>query len=129
MNIILSEKIMTVALVQKNCDWLFLFGDNLIGKGEKGQAVIRDCENSMGIPTKKKPSMSSDSFFTDAELEKNKKQIDIAFVNIMKYIFDKKPTTIFIPKKIGCGLSALPIKAPQTFLYIISKINELIWNI
>jgi hypothetical protein len=58
---------------------LFLFGDNFIKKGTKGQAVIRYAPNSAGIPTKKFPSMDSDSFLNDSEFEENKRKIEEAF--------------------------------------------------
>ena len=41
----------------KNPKALFVFGDNDIEKGIGGQAVIRNCTNTIGIPTKKYPSL------------------------------------------------------------------------
>lgn len=37
-----------------NPNKLFVFGDNCEGRGMAGQACIRNCHNSFGIPTKKK---------------------------------------------------------------------------
>ena len=54
---------------------MFVFGDNdkRTGRGkESGQAVIRDNSNALGIRTKKSPY----EFYTDKELESNKKKID-----------------------------------------------------
>ena len=35
----------------------FVFGDNLLGFGKGGQAVIRNCPNAFGVPTKRKPAI------------------------------------------------------------------------
>lgn len=42
MNKIIYKKFWTVDDVVKHRDWLFVYGDNNIGKGKGGQAVIRD---------------------------------------------------------------------------------------
>ncbi|MDK2126823.1 DUF7831 domain-containing protein [Parachitinimonas caeni] len=44
---------------------LFVFGDNLLARGKKGQAIIRDAPNSYGIPTKRIPAMHQGAFFSD----------------------------------------------------------------
>lgn len=46
-------------------DYTFVFGDNLLGFGKGGQAIIRDEPNAFGVPTKRKPSMTAGSFFAD----------------------------------------------------------------
>lgn len=46
-----------------NCT--FVFGDNLLGFGKGGQAIIRDEPNAFGIPTKRKPAMTPGSFFRE----------------------------------------------------------------
>ena len=46
----------TTELVESNPDCLFVFGDNLKHKGHGGQAIIRDCSNTFGIPTKREPN-------------------------------------------------------------------------
>lgn len=58
----------TRADVQKEPDKLFVFGDNLMRRGFGGQArEMRDEPNSIGIATKKRPSMKKDAFFTDSD--------------------------------------------------------------
>lgn len=44
---------------------LFVFGDNVLGFGKGGQAIIRDEPNAYGVPTKRKPSMTPGSFFRE----------------------------------------------------------------
>lgn len=111
---------MTPELLQKNPDKVFLFGDNLAGTGKGGQAIIRDEPNAIGIPIKKKPDMTDDSFFTDKEFEENKKAIDQAF--------DKIPenTIVVLPKNgLWTGFAKLPEKAPKTLDYLKYKISQL----
>jgi hypothetical protein len=104
----------------ENPNKVYLFGDNLLGKGKGGQAIIRDEDNAFGIPTKKKPSTSNDSYFTDNEYDSNIKAINEAIDKIPK---DKD---IVIPREgIGTGLSKLKEKAPKTFNYLQSSLKEL----
>ncbi len=58
-------KRLSVALCAAHPDTIFVFGDNLIGKGRAGQAQIRDCTNAFGIPTKRLPSLRTGAFFED----------------------------------------------------------------
>ena len=46
-------------------DKTFVFGDNLLGFGKGGQAIIRSEPNAYGVPTKRKPSMDEGSFFSE----------------------------------------------------------------
>lgn len=111
----------TRADVRGNKDKIFLFGDNLTGRGYGGQAAeMRGEENSVGIPTKKAPSNNPTSFFTDKEFAANKQAIDEAFGKIPP---DK---TIVIPKAgLGTGLAELEEKAPRTFAYLGGKLAEI----
>lgn len=107
--------------VRKHRECIFLFGDNLLHKGLGGQAAsMRGEPNAIGIPTKKKPDMTEDSFFTDDEFEENKKEIDKAFSRI------PKDATVIIPMAgLGTGRAQLKERAPQTYTYICDKIHEL----
>jgi len=104
-----------------NRDKIFLFGDNLLGRGFGGQAKeMRGEPNSIGIPTKKKPELTEDSFFNDNEYESNIKHIELAFSKI------PKNKIIVIPSNgLGSGLAKLKDKAPKTYQYLQYKINEL----
>ena len=111
---------LSVPLLRNNPDKVYLFGDNLRGWGKKGQAVIRDEPNAVGIPTKKAPSMASNAFFTDAEYEANVKAIDEAFANI------PAGRTVVLPEAgLGTGLARLEQTAPRTFAYLNEKIAAL----
>ena len=39
-------------IVRSQPECLFIFGDNDIQKGKRGQAIIRDEPNAIGIPTR-----------------------------------------------------------------------------
>ena len=110
---------------QKNKNSIFVFGDNDREFGKKGQAVIRDCENSHGIPTKKYPSFADTSYYTDDEYEENiAKIIDGVEDLIIKYdqiSFDR----IFFPENgLGTGLSKLDTKAPRTLEFLNQLLSE-----
>jgi len=111
----------TRAMVQAEPDTIFLFGDNLLGKGFGGQAKeMRGEPNAIGIPTKRAPSMQSNAFFSDATYEENVKAIDAAFAKI------PPNTKIAVPTAgLGTGLAQLDTRAPKTFAYLQSKLAAL----
>lgn len=110
--------------VRAEKDKIFLFGDNLTGRGFGGQAKeMRGEENAVGIPTKKFPTTNPSAFFNDKELAANVKAIDKAFSKIPP---DK---TIVIPKAgLGTGLAQLKEKAPQTFAHLNRRLAEIGFN-
>jgi hypothetical protein len=111
---------MDVATLRANPEKFYLFGDNLQERGKRGQAIIRDEPNAIGIPTKKRPSMNDDAFFTDTELASNQRAIDRALNKI------PSGATVVIPEKgLGTGLARLEEKAPKTFEYLQTRLDEL----
>ena len=109
------EEILTVELCKNNPNSIIVFGDNLIRKGKKGQATIRDCGNSYGVPTKRLPSMQDGSFFSDLESEYN--LVKERLFNLwMKH---KEGKEIILPvNKIGSGLADLQNKSPKIYKMI-----------
>ncbi len=110
----------TREMVRADKNKIFLFGDNLTGRGLGGQAKeMRGEENAVGIPTKKAPSNNPNSFFTDKEFAANKLAIDEAFSKI------PPNKTVVIPKAgLGTGLANMQEKAPDTFAYLNEKLAE-----
>ena len=125
--IIIQNKFYTIPDVRKHNDYLYIFGDNDVGIGKGGQAIIRDEPNAIGIPTKKEPNNRESAFYTDSEFEENKKKIHSAIMKVLKEFMKSKYTTLVIPGGgLGTGLSKLPEKAPKTFKYLEDKIKNLI---
>jgi hypothetical protein len=112
---LLSEK-----LCRENPDNIYVFGDNLIHIGKGGQAIIRDEPNAFGVPTKRLPSMSGDSFFSDLYeeyIEVRRKLIDLWNLHLQGF-------TIVLPtEKIGSGLARLWETSP-TIGSMIDKFYE-----
>ena len=105
--------------VRANRDCIFLFGDNLAGKGFGGQAAaMRGEPNCVGIPTKKFPSSRHGAFFTDLEFEQDKAAIDHAF-DLLFHKISKAEQTIVMPAGgLGTGRAQLESRAPLTFDYL-----------
>jgi hypothetical protein len=110
--------------VRKNPNWLFVFGDNDIGVGIGGQAIIRNQVNVCGIPTKKSPSNHPSAFYTDNELEQNKQKISRAISKLV--VLSRNYEYIILPEDgLGTGLADLPRKAPLTYQFLISQMKML----
>jgi len=119
----------TIKDVRKHNKYIFIFGDNDEQYGKGGQAIIRDEPNTHGIPTKKYPDNSSEAFYTDDELERNKRKINAAFKKLKDKInnSDIKYKGIYLPENgLGTGLADLPNCAPKTYEFLEKKINKLI---
>ena len=102
--------------VRANRDRIFLFGDNLAGKGFGGQAAaMRGEPNCVGIPTKKFPSNRDDAFFTDLEFEQNKAAIDHAFEILFSKISKAEQIIVIPADGLGTGRAQHQCRAPQTF--------------
>ena len=101
--------------IEKYKDYTFVFGDNLIGKGKKGQAVIREYSNTYGIPTKRLPTMNDNAFFSDKEDEIAivKKKLEILKISMLE------GSKIVLPYDgIGTGLAKLETHSRYIFEYI-----------
>lgn len=123
---ILRLKYITRRFVKTNPDKLFLFGDNLEQRGFGGQAAaMRGEPNAIGIPTKKKPYLSDDAFFSDSEFISNKSAIDAAFATIEKTIQTGYRSIVIPTDGLGTGRAQLDKRAPKTFSYLQKKLVEL----
>ncbi|EGC28562.1 hypothetical protein DICPUDRAFT_13427, partial [Dictyostelium purpureum] len=118
------QGIWTKTNVKSQKDHLYVFGDNDLKMGCKGQAIIRYLPNTIGIPTKKKPSKHANSYYTDSEFELNKTKID----NAIKELFEKSKNykyIVFPSNGFGSGLAELDKRAPNTFKYLTNLINNI----
>lgn len=111
-------------VAQRHSKFLFIFGDNLVKMGEGGQAIIRTEPNALGIPTKKYPTNTETSFFSDKELLENMFHIDQAISLIKNRI--GYYNGIILPKSgLGTGLAELDTRAPKTFNYLNHEVELL----
>jgi hypothetical protein len=113
-----------VSDARQHPDWLFVFGDNDIEAGCKGQSIIRAEVNSAGIPTKKYPALNPASFYTDDELENNREKIRTAVDSILER--RRYYMVLVLPEDgLGTGLADLPNKAPKTYKSLNEEIERL----
>lgn len=127
MSIIIFDGYWTCKDVIQYSNCLFIFGDNDVGKGKGGQAIIRYLKNTAGIPTKKFPNNKYSSFYTDDEYKENCNKIKNAITLIKQRFYQEKYEYIVLPKNgFGTGLSQLPKKAPKTYNFLCNQVQKLI---
>lgn len=113
--------------VEGQSDKVYLFGDNTDDRVNthhvpiSTQAVIRGLPNAIGIDTKKNRGVSADSYFTDADFDTFKTQVDYAIEKAKS-----SGKTIVIPEDgIGTGKAMLEKKAPRLFDYLQKELKKL----
>lgn len=112
--------------VRTNPRALFVFGDNDLGIGQGGQAVIRGLPNAIGLSTKKIPDSTPASFYTDKEYDENCIKIQSGLCKVMKEFLKDKYLELVIPRNgLGTGLSDLPKKAPKTYRYLKKSLESM----
>ena len=120
--ITIQDEYFSVKQCNENPMNLYIFGDNSLHYGKKGQAIIRDCDNSIGIPTKRKPSMSYDAFMRD---EKEDYESVAKALKELKERSKHYNNIIFPRNGIGTGLAMMDKTSPKLFkkLYEVLNIN------
>jgi hypothetical protein len=111
--------------LKKNPEHLFVFGDNMARRGLGGQAKeMRGEPNAVGVPTKWEPSMFPSGFFVEADLEKVKPSIDVAFERLRAHL--ARGGTVVLPRDgLGTGLAQLDGRAPSIAALIQAHIDAL----
>ena len=122
MSILLQNRF-SIEDCSNHSDRVFIFGDNLIHKGKGGQAIIRDCHNAYGIPTKRLPSMDSDSFFNDEFDEYEAVKSAIEKLIVLKHS-RREITFVFPTDGLGTGLAQMKTKSPKLFKYMNEQLNK-----
>lgn len=102
---------LSVKMCRESPHKIFVFGDNLAGFGEAGQAVIRKEPNAFGIPTKRYPSTHIGAYFKDSDCEKEH------VLNALRVLYSsgKNRTIVFPSKGIGSGMAKMPQYSPRIF--------------
>jgi len=112
---------LTVKECKKNPDKIYVFGDNSIRKGKKGQAVIRDCPNTFGVATKRFPSMKYGSFFNDSREDEAIVFNDLYRLRELAY----NGKTIVFPKDgLGLGLANMGLHSPHLHIKMYTFIED-----
>jgi hypothetical protein len=115
------EKLITRWMVRNNPKTLFVFGDNMLGRGGSGQArAMRGEDNVVGIPTKWRPSMLDNAFFTDGDFLAVRETIDARFQQLTDHL-EAGGDVVWPTDGIGTGYAQLQQRAPLVLEYIESK--------
>ena len=125
MKIITISEYYTPKLCADNPSSLFIYGDNLEKTGKGGQACIRHCSNTHGIPTKRKPSSGDDAYFSDDDFEANKEAILNEMESVWNYARANYGAIIFPKEGLGTGLAELKERAPKTWGFLCAKLTEM----
>lgn len=101
--------------LRDNPQWLYVFGDNMTRLGLGGQAArMRGEPNAVGIPTKRRPSMAEEAFFTDRDLH----PFIIASRDDIKRLRAHSGTIVWPMAGIGTGRAQLERRAPKIWVVI-----------
>lgn len=123
MPIIVQSAWYTRDQLQRQPDDLFAWGDNLARVGGRnnprsGQAyACRDEPNAVGIPTKLRPSMDADAFFTDRDYDRAQIAMDEGFIRMANHLA-AGGTVIWPADGIGSGRAKLAETAPRIWAYL-----------
>lgn len=105
----------TREMLREEPDTLFVFGDNMARTGMGGQAAeMRGEPNAVGIPTKWRPSMQPEAFFSDRDLvawhEATRGDLTRLVDHVGKIVWPKSG--------IGTGRAKLKGRAPLIWEFI-----------
>lgn len=107
------EKHITRQMLRDNPNTLFVFGDNMERRGFGGQAAeMRGEPNAVGIPTKHKPSMSEDAFFTDEDTKDWFTAVEKDFQRLLGHL-RSGGDVVWPADGIGTGRAQLERRAPR----------------
>jgi hypothetical protein len=110
-------------LLMSNPDTYFVFGDNLVRRGNGGQAIIRDQPNAVGIATKRFPTHNYSGYMLGSK--EDFEAVEKDFDKVYKLIEEGK-TIVFPSGGLGTGLAALNVHAPKLLTYIDHLVSKLI---
>lgn len=124
---VIRRKRITRDLVRSDRKSVFVFGDNMEGKGYGGQAAaMRGEPNTIGVPTKWRPDRTPGAYFTDDDA-KNRDvwhAIHEAFQQMRSALAEGR--NVVIPADgLGTGLAELPKRAPKFHAMIEAAIASL----
>lgn len=128
MSVILFDDWYSRALCRRHPDLTFVFGDNLLGFGKGGQAIIRDEPNAFGVPTKRRPSMAPGSFFEEgnvADLDAVLGPLSILWKHLREGLSIVVPVTKAGDVSLGLERAELRTRAPSIYNTICHHVREM----
>ena len=103
----------------------FVFGDNRVHRGHKGQAAaMRGEPNSIGIITKRLPTMQVSAYLTDDDFQQNRKWMSEGLDRVHAALLEGR-TLVFPEAGLGTGPADLPRRAPKTFAWLEQQLERL----
>ena len=98
--------------LRNNPEHMYVFGDNVLRKGLRGQAKeMRGEPNAIGIPTKWEPTLRPEAFFKDSQFNDIRIHIEPDYNRVLDALQAGK-TVVWPEDGIGTGLSRIPKTAP-----------------
>jgi hypothetical protein len=116
------------SLCQRHPETTFVFGDNLLGFGKGGQAIIRSEPNAFGIPTKRKPSMAPGSFFeegSDSDLDAVLAALNVLWTRLENDLIVVIPVNAEGEVSLGLERAELRERAPSIYNTIANHVREM----
>jgi len=91
----------TKEYLEANPNHVFVFGDNLLRKGKKGAAFLRDEPNVYGFITKKRPSLLPNAFYRSIEY----KDVFEKELSLLMTEIESNPDKTYLISRLGGGLA------------------------
>lgn len=124
MMMMIRQSFVTPEDCRANPDAIYLFGDNFLRKGKKGQAIIRDEPNAAGIATKWLPARNPEAYFSDMQLPAQRRMIAADFRKVFS-ARDSGKIIVLPLDGLGTGLANLPKNAPKTNEFLLWMLDLL----
>lgn len=124
---LIFKKFITREYIEEHApnNYWFMFGDNMAQTGYGGQArEMRGAPNTIGVPTKWRPSNEPSAFFSERSFWDVRPRIIEAFDLAHEKL--KENNTLVLPEDgFGTGLADLANRAPTIYHYIGDKVDRL----
>jgi hypothetical protein len=114
-------------LVQSDRNTVFVFGDNMEGRGYGGQAAaMRGEPNTIGVPTKWRPERDERAYFQDEDWDNTSvRHAIISALDRLAAALAEGRNIVIPANGLGTGLAELPQRAPRIHAYIECCIADL----
>jgi hypothetical protein len=120
-----TDRHITRSEVQKNRGFTYIFGDNVTEKGMGGMAKqLRGEPNAVGIPTKWRPTMDWDAFFSDNPTDHRKVEHARDFMETAIQVAERRGLLIIVPSGIGQGLAQMPTRCPELYKWLCNRLER-----